>query len=176
MIRTLVVLSFGGVLCVAGCAAQSTPPAQPLTEERTQQLVDSLKATEVTENETRQNDLRQRARLWQPELEKYQGCNNHAAKGIALQPGGTLALATAVRGMCSRYELELQSALVADYADIPGVGEHALQHVRQKILEYDVAEIVGVRAVAQFGPFNARAGADLHRRSRPHADGAISRQ
>jgi hypothetical protein len=30
--------------------------------------------------------------------------------------------------MCSHYEIELQSALVAAYADIPGVGEHVLQH------------------------------------------------
>ena len=158
MTRTLIVLSFGGVLCTAGCAARSTSPAQPLTEERAQQLVDSLKATEVAENEARQDDLRQRVRLWRPELEKYRACNNHAAKGIALRPGDPLSLATAARGMCSHYELELQSALVAAYADIPGVGEHALQQVRQTILEYDVAEIVGVRAMApphQFDRLNA---------------------
>ena len=149
MTRTLIVLSFGGALCIAGCTAQSTPPAQPLTEERTQQLVDSLKATEVAENEAPQDDLPQRVRLWQPELEKYRDCNNRAAIGIALQPGDPLSLATAARGMCSHYELELQSALVAAYADIPGVGEHALQHVRQTILEYNVAEIVAARAMAQ---------------------------
>jgi len=146
--RTLIVLSVGGVLCIAGCAAQSPPPAQPLTEERAQQLIDSLKATEVAENEARQDDLRQRVRLWRPELEKYRECNNHAAQAIALRSGDPLSLATTARAMCSHYEVELQSALVAAYADISGVGDHALQHVRQAILEYDVAEIVGVRTTA----------------------------
>jgi hypothetical protein len=134
------------------------PPAQPLTEERTQQLVDTLKATEVAENEAQQDDLRQRVRLWRPELEKYRDCNNHAAKAIALRPGDPLSLATAARGACSHYELDLQSALVAVYVDIPGLGDHAMQRVRQTILEYDVAEIVGARAMArphQFDRLNA---------------------
>ncbi|MFY9838281.1 MAG: hypothetical protein WAK55_17785 [Xanthobacteraceae bacterium] len=107
----------------------------PLTEERTQQLVDTLKATEVANNEARQDDLRQRVRLWRPELEKYRECNNHAANSIALQPGDPLLLATAARAMCSHYGIQLQSALVAAYADIPGVGEQVLQHARQTTLE-----------------------------------------
>jgi hypothetical protein len=147
--RTLIVLSLAGALCVAGCSARSTPPARALTEERMQQLIDPPKAPEVAENEARQDDLRQRVRLWQPQLEKYRECNNHAANGIALRPGDPLSLATAARAMCSHYEVELQSALVAAYADIPGVGEHALQRVRQTTLEYNVAEIVAARAMAQ---------------------------
>jgi hypothetical protein len=143
------VLSLGGALGIAGCTAQSTLPAQPLTEARTQQLADSLKTPEVTENEARQDDFRQRIRLWRPELEKYRECDNHAANGIASQPGEPLSLATAARGMCWHYELELQSALVAVYADSPSVGEHALQHVRQTILGYNVAEIVAARSMAQ---------------------------
>jgi hypothetical protein len=149
MTRTLIVLSLGGALCIAGCSAQSTPPSQTLTEERMQQLVDSLKVTEVAENGSRQDDLHQRVRLWQPQLEKYRDCNSHAATGIALHSGDPLALATAARGMCSHDELELQTALVATYADIPGVGEDALQHARQTILEHNTAEIVAARAMAQ---------------------------
>ena len=149
MTRTLIVLSLAGALCVAGCTARLTPPAQPLTEERTQQLIDPPKAPEVAENEPRQDDLRQRVRLWQPQLEKYRDCNSHAANGIALHPGDPLSLATAARGMCAHYELELQTALVATYADFPGVGEDALQHARQTILEHNTAEIVAARSMAQ---------------------------
>jgi hypothetical protein len=149
MTRTLIVLSLVSAFCIAGCSAQSTPPSQPLTEERTQQLVDSLRVTEVAENAARQGDLRQRVRLWQPQLEKYRDCNSHVANGIASHPGDPLSLAAAARGMCSHYEAELQSALVATYADIPGVGEDALQRVRQTILEHDTAEIIAARSIAQ---------------------------
>jgi hypothetical protein len=154
MTRTFIVLSFAGALYIAGCTAPSVPPAQPLAEERTQQPVDSLKATEVVENEPRRDNLRQRARLWQPQLEKYRACNNHAAKHIALRPGDPLSLATAARATCSHYQLELQSALVAAYADIPGIGEDALQHVCQTILVYNTAEIVS-RETVVIQPCNA---------------------
>jgi hypothetical protein len=124
MTRTLIVLSFGGILCVAGRTAQSMP-AQPLTEERRQLLVDTPNATEVAENEARQDDLRRRVPM-AAGAGKIRECNNHAANAIALQPDDPLSLATAARAMCSHYEVELQSAL-GNANGHPRACEHALR-------------------------------------------------
>jgi adenylate kinase len=137
MIRVLVVLC---ATALVGCAANNTRAA-----------ADDASHSAVAQE---QQLFEQRDKMFKPQLNKYSECNEHAAKAIAFQQGDPVSLALAARGLCARFELELEHAIKNAYGDIvlPSDVSNVIEQARQNVLERNAAEIVAYRAARTSAP------------------------
>jgi hypothetical protein len=85
---------------------------------------------------------------------KYSDCNRAAAKGVAFQQGDPVSLAVAARGLCARFELELEKAVKNAYGDIidPSDVNRMIEDAREAMIERNAAEIAAYREARASAP------------------------